>query len=156
MPVRLTREGFEKMIAELKHLKRVKRPEIIKALAEARAHGDLSENAEYDSAKEAQHQLEIRISELESRLTDVQILDDQAIDKDKVYLGAKVSLKDLDKGKEILYTIVSKEEADFKAGKISAESPVGKQLLGKKPGDVVEIVIPAGKMRYEVMKIDRE
>lgn len=156
MLVRLTRAGFEKMKAELKHLKTVKRPEIIKALAEARAHGDLSENAEYDSAKEAQHQLEIRISELESKLMDVQILDDQAIDKDKVYLGAKVSLKDLDKGKEILYTIVSKEEADFKTGKISFESPVGKQLLGKKPGDIVEIVIPAGKMRYEVMKIDRE
>lgn len=155
MTVRLTREGYEKLMAELQRLKRVRRPEVIKALAEARAHGDLRENAEYDAAKLAQHQLESRISELQSQLIDVQIIDDAPIEKDKAYLGATLHLKDLEKGGDLMYMLVSKEEADFKAGKISVESPVGRHLLGKKAGDVVEVVIPAGKMKYKILKIER-
>jgi transcription elongation factor GreA len=155
MPVRLTREGYEKMKEELQFLKSVKRQEVIKALAEARAHGDLRENAEYDAAKAAQHSLETRIAELQSQLMEVAIIDDGAIDKDKVYLGATVYLQDVDRGKELKYMLVSKEEADFKVGKISSDSPVGRQILGKQVGDIVEIVIPAGKTTYKILKIVR-
>ncbi|HNV86214.1 MAG TPA: transcription elongation factor GreA [Candidatus Omnitrophota bacterium] len=155
MTVRLTREGFEKLKQELTFLKSTKRKEVIKALAEARAHGDLSENAEYDAAKEAQQQLEARIAELDSKLAEVEIIDGADIDKDTVYLGATVSLTDLNKNAEVRYMLVSKEEADFSAGKISIDSPVGRGLLGKKAGEVAEIVIPAGKLRYQVLKIER-
>lgn len=155
MTVRLTREGYEKLKEELKYLKTVKRQEVIKALAEARAHGDLRENAEYESAKAAQHNLETRIAELQGKLMDVSIIDHEAIDKDKAYLGATVSLRDVAKGKELKYMLVSKEEADFKSGRISSDSPVGRQLLGKKVGDVVEMVIPAGKAIYKILKIER-
>lgn len=155
MTVRLTREGYEKLKEELKYLKTVKRQEAIKALAEARAHGDLRENAEYESAKAVQHNLETRIAELQGNLMDVSIIDHDAIDKDKVYLGATVLLQDVAKGKELKYMLVSKEEADFKSGRISSDSPVGRQLLGKKVGDVVEMVIPAGKTVYKVLKIER-
>jgi len=155
MAINLTREGFEKLKKELEELKTVKRPEIIDALAKARAHGDLSENAEYDAAKEAQGLLESRIAELETKLSDVVIIDDADIDKDKVYLGASVELKDVDKNREVKYIIVSKEEADFKEGKISAESPVGRALLGKKVGEMAEVQLPAGKTRYTILKIKR-
>ncbi len=155
MTVRLTREGYEKLKEELRYLKAVKRQEVIKALAEARAHGDLRENAEYESAKAAQHNLETRIAELQFKLMDVSIIDDHAIDKDKVYLGATVYLREVEKGKDLKYMLVSKEEADLKAGKISSDSPVGRQLLGKKAGDIVEIVIPVGKATYKVLKIER-
>ncbi len=155
MTIRLTRQGYEKLKEELRYLKTVKRKEVIKDLAEARAHGDLRENAEYESAKQAQHNLESRISELQLQLMDVEMIDNDAIDKDKVYLGATVYLKDLAKGTEIQYMLVSKEEADFKMGKISSDSPVGRHLLGKKVGDVVEVVIPAGKTSYKVLKIER-
>ena len=136
-------------------MKTVKRREVIKAIAEARAHGDLRENAEYESAKAAQHNLEMRISQLETQLSDVAIIDDTHMDKDKAFLGAILHLKELGKGTDLKYMLVSKEEADLKAGKISTESPVGRQLLGKKAGDVVEVAIPAGKMRYKILKIER-
>ncbi len=155
MAVRLTKEGYEKLREELKYLKSVKRQEVIKAISEARAHGDLRENAEYDSAKQAQHNLETRISELEVKLADVSIIDEDSMDKDKVYLGATVHLQDVEKGREVKYMLVSKEEADFKAGKISSDSPVGHQLLGKKVGDIAEIVIPAGTTHYKILKIER-
>lgn len=155
MAVRLTKEGYEKLREELKYLKSVKRQEVIKAISEARAHGDLRENAEYDSAKQAQHNLETRIAELEMQLADVAIIDESAMDKDKVYLGATVFLQDVERGREVKYMLVSKEEADFKAGKISSDSPVGRQLLGKGVGEIAEIVIPAGTTRYKVLKIER-
>jgi len=155
MTVRLTRAGFEKMKQELTFLKTTKRREVIKALSEARAHGDLSENAEYDAAKEAQQQLESRIAELDSKLAEVEIIDGADIDKDTVYLGATVHLMDLNKNTETRYMLVSKEEADFSAGRISIDSPVGRGLLGKKVGDAAEIIIPAGKLRYQVLKIER-
>ena len=155
MPVRLTKEGFQKLKDELNYLKGPKRQEVIKALAEARAHGDLRENAEYDAAKEAQRSLEGRVAQLQMQLTDVEVIDDSQMDKDKVYLGATVYLQDLNKGTEIKYMLVSKEEADFKAGKISSDSPVGRQVLGKKVDDMVEVVIPAGKITYKILKIER-
>lgn len=155
MTVRLTREGFEKLRSELGFLKGTKRKEVIKALAEARAHGDLSENAEYDAAKEAQQQLESRINELDAMLSDVEIIDGADIDKDTVFLGARVELLDVNRQKGFFYTLVSKEEADFAAGKISVDSPVGKGLLGKKAGDTAEINIPAGKLVYKILGIER-
>lgn len=155
MAIRLTKEGYEKLREELKYLKSVKRQEVIKAISEARAHGDLRENAEYDSAKQAQHNLETRIAELEMQLADVAIIDEASMDKDKVYLGATVFLQDVERGREVKYMLVSKEEADFKAGKISSDSPVGRQLLGKAVGEIAEIVIPAGTTRYKVLKIER-
>jgi|SRR3989338_819122 len=155
MAVRLTKEGYEKLKEELKYLKTVKRQEIIKAISEARAHGDLRENAEYDSAKQAQHNLETRILELQLKLADVSIIDEASMDKNTVYLGATVLLQDVERNREVKYMLVSKEEADLKSGKISSDSPVGRQLLGKKVGDIAEIVIPAGTTRYKVLKIER-
>lgn len=155
MAVRLTKEGYEKLKEELKYLKTVKRQEIIKAISEARAHGDLRENAEYDSAKQAQHNLETRILELQIKLADVSIIDEASMDKNTVYLGATVLLQDVERNREVKYMLVSKEEADLKSGKISSDSPVGRQLLGKKVGDIAEIVIPAGTTRYKVLKIER-
>ncbi|OGW69160.1 MAG: transcription elongation factor GreA [Omnitrophica bacterium GWA2_50_21] len=155
MAVRLTKEGYEKLKEELKYLKTVKRQEVIKAISEARAHGDLRENAEYDSAKQAQHNLETRILELQIKLADVSIIDEASMDKNTVYLGATVLLQDVERNREVKYMLVSKEEADLKSGKISSDSPVGRQLLGKKVGDIAEIVIPAGTTRYKVLKIER-
>lgn len=155
MKIKLTRAGFEKIQEELKHLREVKRPEIIKAIAVAREKGDLRENAEYDAAKEAQGYLEKRIYELEQHLINSEIIDDRDIDASKAYLGATVKLKDLNKSREITYMLVSKEEANFKLGKISVDSPVGKAMLGKAVGDVVETTIPAGTLRYEILSIAR-
>ncbi len=155
MAVRLTKEGYEKLREELKYLKSFKRQEVIKAISEARAHGDLRENAEYDSAKQSQHNLETRISELEIKLADVSLIDEDSMDKNTVYLGATVFLQDVERNREVKYMLVSKEEADLKVGKISSDSPVGRQLLGKKVGDTAEIIIPAGTTRYKVLKIER-
>jgi len=155
MATKLTRPGYEKLEKELKHLKEVKRPAVIEAIAKARAHGDLKENAEYDAAREAQGHLEARIAELDDQLSDVMIIETEDIRTDAVYLGAKVSLKEQTKNMELTYTIVSKEEADFKEKKISADSPVGSALIGSKVGDIVEVTLPAGMMRYEVINIGR-
>lgn len=155
MPVNLTREGFEKLSEELKYLKTVKRREIAHALDVARQKGDLRENAEYDAAKDAQAHLEARLAELENILHDVRIIDGADIDPNKVYIGATVTLDDIVAHAEIIYTIVSKEEANFKEKKISAESPIGKALIGKEVGDEVTIVIPAGEKKYCIKKIER-
>lgn len=151
----LTREGHEKLIKELEFLKTVKRREISKALEEARAHGDISENAEYDAAKEAQALNEKRIAELEENLSRAKILDDEDIPKDEVLIGATVKLKDLASGEELQYTFVSEVEADISQAKISIASPVGKGLLGHKENETVEIKIPAGILRYKILKITR-
>jgi len=151
----LTREGYEKLKQELEYLKSVKRLEVARALEEARAKGDLSENAEYDAAKQERELVEARIAELERKLAFVRIIDDENIPDDKVYIGATVYLEDLDKGEELYYTLVSPEEADFKQRKISTTSPVGKALLGKGVGDEVEIQVPAGVLRYRIVKIER-
>ena len=155
MSIKLTRAGFEKLRDELKYLRTTKRKEIIKALAKARAHGDLSENAEYDSAKNEQALLEKRIAELQNTLSTASILDDDRIDASKAFLGATVTVLNMLKDKELQYMLVSKEEADMGAGKISIDSPVGKALLGKEIGAEVQVNIPAGTLRFKIVNIQR-
>lgn len=151
----LTAEGHEKLLEELKFLKTVRRRELSREIGIARSHGDISENAEYDAAKEAQAFNEKKIAELEERLSRAQILDNTKIAKDKVLLGATVKLKDLDSGEELQYTLLSELEADFSRGKISITSPVGKALLGHKQDEIVEIKVPAGALKYKILKISR-
>ncbi len=153
--ISLTRAGRDKIVKELEELKGEKRREIAKQLAEARAHGDLSENAEYDAAKEAQAMNEKRIAELEETLMRARIIDEDSVPKDQALLGATVRVKDLRGGQEFDYILVSEEEADFENDKISITSPVGGALLGHKVGDVVEIAVPAGALEYEIVKISR-
>lgn len=151
----LTREGYEKLRKELTHMKQVKRPEISKQIGEARAHGDISENAEYDAAKDAQGHLEAKIHRLENSLSGATIIDDEQIPDDKVYVGAIVDLKDIDRGRELRYTLVDEEEADYSQGKISISAPVGRGLLGSKEGDTITINVPSGTLRYLILKISR-
>jgi len=151
----LTKQGYEKLRKELKALKGVKRREIADALEKARLLGDLSENAEYDAAKQEQAINEGRIYELETRLSRARIIEDENISKDKVYIGARVRLIDSESNEEIEYMLVTEDEADFNQGKISISSPVGKALLGKKKGEVVNIRIPAGALKYKIIKISR-
>jgi transcription elongation factor GreA len=151
----LTPEGHEKLRKELENLKTTKRRMLSKAIGEARAHGDISENAEYDAAKEAQGLNEKKIAELEAKLATAQILDNSAMSSDEVLIGATVKLKDLDTKEEIVYTIVSEEEADFAANKISVQSPVGTGLLNHKKGDTVDIQVPRGILKYKILDITR-
>ena len=153
--ITLTREGRDKICKELDTLKGEKRREIAKALAEARSHGDLSENAEYDAAKEAQAMNEKRIAELEDTLARARIIDEKDIPKDEALLGATVTVKDTSSGEEFDYMLVSEEESDFMENKISVSSPVGKALLGHKVGDEVRIEAPAGTMTYTITRITR-
>jgi len=151
----LTQAGYEKLMQELEYLKTVKRKELSKAVGEARAHGDISENAEYDAAKEAQAHNEQRIAELGNKLAPVRILDNEAMSKDEILIGATVRLEDLDSQEQLEYTLVSEIEADYAQGKISIASPVGNALLGHKKDDLVEIKIPAGILRYKILGITR-
>lgn len=154
--VYLTREGYEKLRKELEHLKKIKRREISKAIGEARAHGDLSENAEYTYAKEAQGLNEKKIAEIEDKLSRAKMIDESAMSKDEILIGAKVKLKDADSGEELEYHLVAEEEADYSSGRISVSSPVGQALLGHKANETVKIRIPAGTLTYKVLKITRE
>ncbi len=151
----MTREGKEKLDVELKELKTVKRPELIKAIAHARSLGDLSENAEYHAAKEAQVHLERRIAELDYQLSRARIIDGSSLPAGEARLLSKVRLLDLKTNEEEEHTLVTPEEADFDSGKLSLKSPIGAALLGKKEGDFVEIKVPAGLLRYKVLKISR-
>lgn len=151
----LTRQGYEKLIEELEYLKTVRRRELSKAIGQARSHGDISENAEYDAAKETQGLNEKRIAELEEKLAGSRILDDEDIAKDEVLIGATVRLKDLESEEEFEYTLVSEVEADFARGKISLSSPVGQGLLGHKENEIIEIKVPAGVLKYKILKISR-
>ena len=151
----LTRDGYEKLVQELETLKTVRRRQLSKAIGEARAHGDISENAEYDAAKDAQAHNEQRISEFEFKLSHARILDHENMSNDEVLIGAKVKLKDLDTDEEMEYTFVSEMESDYSLNKISVTSPVGKGLLGHKLGEVVEIKIPAGILKYKILNISR-
>lgn len=153
--VYLTRQGYEKLIQELEYLKNVERRKIAKALEQARLLGDLRENAEYDSAKEAQAKLEQRIAELEDKLSRAEIIDEAKIDKDKAYIGAKLKVLDLDTNQEEEYTLVDPEEADPAGGRISINSPVGKAFLGHKVGDEIQVEVPAGVLRYKIIQIWR-
>ena len=150
----LTPEGHEKLIKKLEFLTKVRRKELSKEIGKARAHGDISENAEYDAAKEAQGLNEKKIAELEEKLANAQILDG-SISKNEALIGATVEIKDLDSGEELKYTLVSELEADFSQGKISVDSPMGKGLLGHKKNEVAKITVPAGILRYKILKISR-
>ena len=151
----MTREGYDKLVKDLETLKTTKRREIADDIAKARAFGDLKENAEYDAAKNSQAMNEKKIADLQEKLASVQIIDETKIPKDKIFIGAKVLLKDLKNQEEFSYSIVAQDEADFDAGKISVTSPIAKGLLGLKVGDTAEIKIPAGMLRYKVLKISR-
>ena len=153
--IHLTPEGYEKLRKELKFLKTVRRRELSKAIGEARDHGDISENAEYDAAKEAQGMNEKKIAQLEGKLSNAQILDDTHMAKDEALIGATVKLKDLNSKEVLQYTLVSELEADFSEGKISVTSPIGKGLLGHKVNKTVEIKVPAGILKYKILKISR-
>ncbi|MFC1658673.1 transcription elongation factor GreA [Candidatus Omnitrophota bacterium] len=153
--VYLTRDGHKKLAQELEFLKNKKRRQLSKAVGEARAHGDISENAEYDAAKEAQGLNEKRIHELEYKLAHARILDDENIPKDEALIGAKVTLKDMNSGEVLEYLLVSETEADYAQGKISISSPVGAGLLSHKVKEIVEIKVPAGLLKYEILKITR-
>lgn len=149
----LTAEGLEKMKSELHQLKSVKRREIVTAIQEARAHGDLSENAEYDAAKEAQAHNEKRISDLEDQLNRVRLIDESTVPKDKVCIGKHVTLLNKKINKEVKYQLVAPEESDFNAGKISVTSPIGKALIGAVLNDEVEVKAPAGTTIYKVLEM---
>lgn len=150
-----TEEGLAKLNEELNHLKFHERPSISKQIAEARDKGDLSENAEYDAAKEAQGLLELKISKLEETLRYARLVDESQIDTSKVFILSKVKIKNLTNKAQMEYTLVAENEADLKSGKISIASPIAKGLLGKKVGDKVDITIPSGKVTFEIVQISR-
>lgn len=150
----ITANGYTRMEAELKNLKSVERPAIIVAIAEARAHGDLSENAEYSAAKEKQSFIEGRINELEDKISRAQVIDISALSPDTVKFGATVTLADEDTGDESKYQIVGEYEADIRANQISITAPMARALIGKKSGDSVEVKTPKGAKGYEILKIE--
>lgn len=150
-----TQEGLEKLKGELDHLKSVERPSISQQIAEAREKGDLSENAEYDAAKNAQGMLELKISKLENTLSNARVIDESQLDNNKISILSKVKLKNLKNNAAMTYTLVPENEADIKTGKISVGSPIAKGLLGKKTGEVVEINVPAGKLNFEIVNVSR-
>jgi transcription elongation factor GreA len=153
----ITLRGAEMLREELKRLKTVDRPAVVAAIAEARSHGDLSENAEYDAAKERQGFIEGRIAEVEGKLSNAQIIDPAALDADgRVVFGATVELEDVDNGQSVAYQIVGDDEADLKQGKISLNSPVARALIGKYAGDVAEVQTPGGKREYEILDVRYE
>ena len=152
----MTLRGAEALRSELKRLKGEDRPRVIKAIAEARSHGDLSENAEYHAAREQQGFIEGRIGEIEAKLSTAEIIDPTAsslANSNRVTFGATVDLEDQDDGKSISYQIVGEDEADIKTGRISITSPIARALVGKSAGDVVDVVAPGGKHSYEVVKV---
>ena len=150
-----TKEGLDKLRSELNHLKDVERPNASKAIAEARDKGDLSENAEYDAAKEAQGMLEMRISKLEETLSNARVIDESQLDNSKVLVLSKVKIKNQLNSMEMDYTLVADGEADLASGKISVNSPIGKGLLGKSVGDVAQINVPSGVINFEIIEISR-
>lgn len=150
----LTVNGAEKLKAELHHLKTIERPSVIDAIAEARSHGDLSENAEYDAAKERQSFLEGRIAEIEAKLGNAQIIDPSTLDADgRCVFGATVELEDLGSGASVTYQIVGDDEADLKLGKISISSPIARALIGKVAGETAEVQAPGGVREYEILDV---
>ncbi len=150
-----TREGYDKLVAELHEAKTKGRGEASRAIAEAREKGDLSENAEYDAAKEAQGLLELRINKLEATVANARVLDDNNLDPTKVLILSTVKLKNTKSNQLATYTLVTAKEADLKAGRISVDSPIGKGLLGKGKGDTVTIQAPAGSLQFQILEISR-
>jgi transcription elongation factor GreA len=150
-----TEEGLSNLKKEIKNLETVERPKISQQIAEARDKGDLSENAEYDAAKEAQGMLEARISKLKNKLANARLIDDSEIDDSKVFILSTVKIKNVKNSMEMTYTLVAENEADIKAGKISVDSPIGKGLLGKEVGQIADISTPVGIMKFEIVSIQR-
>lgn len=150
-----TEEGLQKLKDELHQMKTVERPSISQQIAEARDKGDLSENAEYDAAKEAQGLLEMKIAKLEEIIANARVVDESQLDNSRALILSKVKIKHTGNGMEMEYTLVAENEADLKAKKISVDSPIGKGLLGKKVGDIAEIQTPAGVTKFEVLEISR-
>ena len=148
-----TPEGLKKLKDELNQLKDIERPKASQAIAEARDKGDLSENAEYDAAKEAQGLLEMKIAKMEALLANARVIDESQLDTSKVLVLSTVKLKNLNVNKEMTYTLVAESEADLKSGKISVSSPIGKGLLGKSVGDIAEITVPNGTLKMEILEI---
>jgi len=151
-----TAEGLKKLKEELDYLKNVERPKASQAIAEARDKGDLSENAEYDAAKEAQGLLEMRIAKLEEVHANARLIDESQLDVSKVLVLSKVKIRNTANKQEMVYTLVAESEADLKAGKISVTSPIGRGLLGKSVGEIAEITVPNGKLSFEILEITRE
>ena len=151
--VPVTPEGYEALKKELENLKRVERPQTIKAIEEARAHGDLSENAEFDAAKDRQGFIEGRIGELGFKLANADVIDPDKLPKDRAVFGTKVLLENIDTGEEVEYQLVGPDESDIGNGRISVSSPLGRAILGKKPGDELTLEVPGGKRVYELVDI---
>lgn len=149
----ITREGYEALKKELENLKRVERPANIKAIEEARAHGDLSENAEFEAAKERQAYIEGRINELEMKLGSAEIIDAGKLPKDRAVFGTTVLLENLDTGENVTYQLVGPDESNIEKGRISISSPLGRALIGQKPGNEVVMQAPGGKRCYEILEI---
>jgi len=149
----MTREGYQTLKKELEHLKSVERPKVIKAIEEARSHGDLSENAEYDAAKERQAFIEGRVSELGYKLGNAEIIDVNNLPKDRAVFACTVVLENVDTGEDVEYQLVGPEESDIEQGRISVTSPLGKAIIGRKPGEEIVLNAPAGKRVYELVEI---
>jgi transcription elongation factor GreA len=151
----ITEEGLKKLQAEVEQLKSIERPAISRSIAEARDKGDISENAEYDAAKDAQGMLEMKISLLEDQIANCRIIDESKIDASKVQILSKVKLKNKTSNTTVTYTLVAESEANLKEGKISVNTPIAKALMGKKIGDLVDVTVPSGKMSLEILDISR-
>ena len=149
----LTAEGYKKLKEELDHMRSVERPAASAAIAEARDKGDLSENAEYDAAREAQGMLEMKIAQMENTLANARIIDETKIDKSKVQILSKVTLLNHNNNRQVVYTIVAEHEANLREGKLAIGTPIAKALLGKKKGEVVEVTVPAGVLKFEILDI---
>jgi len=149
----ITKNGYEVLKKELSNLKKVERPQNIKAIEEARAHGDLSENAEFDAAKDRQGFIEGRIGELTFKLANADIIDTDKLPRDRAVFGSKVVVENIDTGEDINYQLVGPEESDIDKGRISVSSPLGKEIIGKKPGDEFVLQVPGGRRSYELVEI---
>lgn len=149
----VTRQGFEALKKELANLKKIERPQNIKAIEEARAHGDLSENAEYAAAKDRQGFIEGRINDLEYKLASVDVIATDKLPKDRAVFGSKVVLENVETGEDVVYQLVGPDESDIENGRISISSPLGKALIGRKPGDELSLQVPGGKRSYELVEI---
>lgn len=149
----MTEEGYKKLLDQIAHMESVERPAISAAIAEARDKGDLSENSEYDAAKEAQGMLEMKIAQLKDTLANARVIDESHLSTDTVQILNKVTVKNLGTGKENTYMLVSESEANRKEGKLATSTPIGKALLGKKVGDIIEVIVPAGAMKLEILNI---
>ena len=149
----MTAEGYKKLKDELDHMRSVERPAASAAIAEARDKGDLSENAEYDAAREAQGMLEMKIAQMENTLANARIIDETKIDKNKVQILSKVTLLNHNNNRQVVYTIVAEHEANLREGKLAIGTPIAKALLGKKKGEIVEVTVPAGVLKFEIFDI---